>query len=348
MPLIILAFLKLFNVELLNDTFQAVLSFGIALTLPLLGIYFLSFSPIKLRRWLFFFATFFIVSFIPYELGILNSTGDFYNLSKYGTQIKGLAGPFQGSHPASMALAGSFIVILYFWFDKTFNRFILTTLLILCVYFLVNTYVRTGMAMAIFGAIPLITYFIRKDRLTKIRLFFIVSSLTVLVSFWVLDNNILVNRILGQDKYSKEDSLEEIGSGRGLIYLTNIQIFEEAEVFEKLFGIGTTQLMIRTEKKLGSRLLSHNGFLQTLLTNGIVGLIVLLVYFKKLYMLKDKLVDSHKAIILSFVFALVVMSFVQDYDVIYFHILMMISISIFIQESSIIRLNKMRSQVINE
>lgn len=332
-PLFLLAFLKLFNLEFFSDTQNAFISFAIALLIPLLGVYFLKFPPEKLRRILLFFSVFFILSFIPYELGLLVSIGDSYDLTKYGVQTTGLVGPFQGSHPASIALASSFIILLYFWFDKSYNRIVLSILILLGFYFLINTYVRTGMAMAILGVLPMVVYFAKKEKSTRTQLLIAIVSFSFILSFWVLNNNVLVNRILGQDKYSQEDTIEKIGSGRGLIYLTNIKIFEEANVFEKLFGIGPTKLMNRTERKIGSRLLSHNGFLQTLLANGIIGLIVLLLYFKKLYHLKRKLLDKHKVFLLSLLFGLIIMSFVQDYDILYFHILMMIVISIVVQES---------------
>ncbi len=331
-PLLFLSVLQILNLELIINPLNAILLFGTTLIIPILGIYLLKYSLDELKNGILFFASFFIFSFIPYKLGVLTSLGKAYDLSKYGA-ASGLVGPYQGAHAASFALAGSFLVLLYFLFTKAFNRFYLASLLVLCFYFLINTFVRSGLAMVVLGSVPMFFYFIKKHHVTRIRLISIGGVLAILTSFWVLNNEVLLNRILGKDKYRTEQSIEEVGSGRGMIYLTHINILTEANFFEYALGMGQTELIKRTKLKIGKGLLSHNAFLQLLLSNGIFGLVMLFMFIKKIYKLKKLLHKEHFVLILSLLFAFVVMSFVQNYDNLYFHIIMMLSITLYSKES---------------
>jgi hypothetical protein len=50
-----------------------------------------------------------------------------------------------------------------------------------------------------------------------------------------------MKRITGESKYRKEYSFETMGSGRGGIYLTSLEIFREASIIEKNNGYGKYQ-----------------------------------------------------------------------------------------------------------
>lgn len=333
-PLLLLALFQLLNLEIVNNTFNAVLLFGTTLIMPLLGMYCLRFNEVQLKRGLLFFASFFILSFVPYELGLLTSFKEGYKLLSYGVNTNGVIGPFQTVHAASTALAGSFLVVLYFWLSKTFNRIYLSVLLILGFYFLVFTYVRTGMAMVVIGAIPIMLYFLRQNIKAKLRLVFFGGVLSVLISGWVLTNETLQNRIIGKRTVanaSEFDSFETYGSGRGLIYMYALETFLEANFLEKMIGIGQTEQKLNMEKKLGSALTPHNGFLLLLLNNGIIGLSLFIFFLKKIWTLISKLHSSQNNLLKGLFFAYVLMTFLQNYDMIYEYVLLVIAISYSIQ-----------------
>jgi len=330
-PLIWLALFQLINLELFNNPFNAAILFGTTLILPLLGIYTLSYTPNQLKNGLLFFASFFILSFVPYELGILKSLEEGYRLTSYGVQDSdGVIGPFQTVHSASTALAGSFITLLYFWFTKSFNRIYLSTLLILCFYFLIFTYVRTGMAMVVLGAIPMLIYFAKKEASTRFRLIFFGSIFSILISGWVLSNETLMDRITGNrvSGASETESFESLGSGRGLIYTFAVEIFMEANVFEKLIGIGQTEQKSRMENKLGSALIPHNGFLLLLLNNGLIGLMLFLTFIRKLNKLISQYAPSHRSLLKGLLYAYLVMTFFQNYDMIYMYLILALGIAL--------------------
>tara|TARA_R100001369_G_scaffold31211_4_gene55364 strand:+ start:47038 stop:48291 length:1254 start_codon:yes stop_codon:yes gene_type:complete len=328
-PLILLAVLQLVNVELFINPFNAVFLFLTTLLLPLLGIYVLQFSSLQLQKVLLFFSSFFILSFIPYELGIIESYGKLYNLASYGdAKQSGIIGPFQSPHAASTALAGSFLVILYFWFTKYVNRIYLSILLILSFYLLIFTYVRTGMLMVTLGIIPMLLYFVKKGVSTRIRLIFIGGIFSVLISGWILSNEVLIDRITGNRINKVEtDSFEELGSGRGQIYSYAVDIFLEANIFEKVIGVGQTEQVKRMDKKLGSGLIPHNGFLLILLNTGAIGLFVFLVFIRKVINSCGTLAPSDKILTQGLLFAYVIMTFFQNYDLIYAYLLLVLSVA---------------------
>jgi hypothetical protein len=339
-PLFFIALLHLINLELVNNTLNAFLTFGITLIIPLFGVYLIKYPIEKLKSVLLFVASFFVLAFIPYKLGLLESIKEGYNLEQYGTDVAGLIGPFQNVHAASMALGGSFLVILYFIMDKVFNRIYLFILLILCFYFLLNTYVRTGMAMAALGSVPIVFYFAKNNLSTRINVIFIGGIMSLLISTWVFTNPILLNRIKGKAANSDEsESVEKVGSGRGYLWKHAIAIYSEENLLEKLIGIGQTETLNRMSKKVYHKVFPHNGFLQILLVNGLVGFVALIVFIYKVYKTKNKLHKKYFVLVKSLLFAFVIMSFVQTYDLLYFHILMMLAITLYIKKSYLLKEN---------
>ena len=342
-PLIFLAFIQFLNIEIINDPFNAVFLFAITLITPLLGLYILTFSYQKLQKSLIFIASFFILAFVPYELGILKSINSGYNLESYGVEISGLIGPFQTVHSASMTLGASFVVIFYFLFDKRYNRNYLLILLVLCFYFLFGTYVRTGMAMAAIGIIPIIIYFGKKENRARIRLIFMGILFTLMFSAWVFSNEVLVNRIMGNtERVSENESIDTMGSGRGGIWKYSMDIYLEANYFEKLFGIGQGESLNRMENKTNSRIFPHNGFLQTLLINGLFGFIAFLLYLRNIYRLRKRLYKEHFILIKSLIYAFIVMGLFQSIDLLYVQIILMLAVTIFNEKNHLIKIRNSR------
>ncbi|MHB0960793.1 MAG: hypothetical protein ACYC0X_32920 [Pirellulaceae bacterium] len=152
-PLILLALLQLVNLEMFINPMNGLRAVFITLFLPVVGMSLASLPPNKLKRLLLFCAVLVVLSFIPYQIGLLNSLGKKLDMASYGAaDVHANVGVFQTPHSASSTLAMSFLVLLHFWFLKRYNRLALFVLLILCSYFLFNTYVRTGVAMVIIGS----------------------------------------------------------------------------------------------------------------------------------------------------------------------------------------------------
>lgn len=332
-PLVILPFLLFFNQEFFENPFNVFLTISINLIIPFFGIYIIHLSEKQLQKWLLFFASFFVLSFMPYQLGLLQSYGEGYNLEKYGAESYGLVGPYQGVHAASIALAASFIILVYFWIQKTYNRQYLSLLIILCLFFLINVYVRTGLAMALIGILPMIVKLYRQSNKKTRRSIKLVSLvIPLLLLYQISQNEILQKRITGNSKYGQENNIEKYGSGRGLIYITNFKIFYESNIIEKFIGMGSLELMRRTNQKIGIHVLSHNGFLTILLSQGVLGLTILITFYINVYNVIKRLPKDLMPLGQSLFIAFLIMTFIQTYNFFYFHIIFLLSITLLIKK----------------
>jgi len=328
-PLLLLSIMQLVNIELINNPLNSITLFATTLILPLIGMYAFKFSPKQLQKSLLYFSSFFILSFVPYQIGLLSSLGSAYELLSFGSEDKGLIGPFQGAHAASTALASSLLVVVFFWLSNTYSKWLLSVLLVLGFYFLFHTYVRTGMTMFAIGLLP-IAWFFGKQNLVKFSRLAIVLSLSTLFIFsWVLSNETMMSRITGERVwYSETESFEQLGSGRGMIYLASLQIYAEANIAEKIIGVGQSEALQRMEDKTGSRLIPHNGFLSLLLNNGILALLLFLSFIRNIYKLQKGMHQLDSSILIqALLLAYMTMIFFQNYDLLYPVLLLMLSIA---------------------
>lgn len=340
-PLLLLSVLQIFNMEIVNNPFNAVLLFSTTIILPLLGMYAFRFSPEQLQKGLLFFASFFILSFVPYKVGLLSSIGDGYNLSSYGVDSSGLVGPFQTVHSASTALAGALLVVVYFYFANSFNKIYLSLLFVLGFYFLFATYVRTGMLMFALGLVPIIFHFGKKNSKTFFRLLVAGFVTGVLVFSWVLSNEALMDRITGKRVNQSEfSSVENLGSGRGLIYLSALDTYYESNYLEKFIGVGQTVQKEGMKERIGKALVPHNGFLLILLNNGVLGIAAFFMFLRNVRKQQLRSKETEAVLLQALFIAYCVMSFFQDFNMLYTSLLMMLTVP-FVFKSS--RCNRLRN-----
>ena len=343
-PLLLLSILQLVSFELHNNPFNAVIRSSTTLIIPLIGIYVLRFKPEQLKLSLMFFSSLFILSFVPYQIGLLSSLGTAYELNVFGgADAKGIVGPFAGKHDASTALASSLLVVVSFWLSNTYSKWLLSALFALGFYFLFHTYVRTGMAMFAIGLLPIAWFFGKQSIVKFVRLIIVLSLSALFISSWVLSNETMMKRITGERVGSSEiQSFEQLGSARGWLYLSSLQVFTEANLVEKIIGVGQTETLNRIENKTstygskhvlpqrtgGKRVFPHNGFLQILLCNGILALLIYLAFIRNVYKLQKGMrqLDS-KILMQALFFAYLTMTFFQSYDLFVPFLLLMISIA---------------------
>ena len=323
-PFLCISVLQLVNIELYNNPFNAVLLFSTTVIIPLIGIYVLRFKPEQLKLSLIFFSSFFILSFVPYQIGLLSSLGSVYELLSYGSEDKGLVGPFQEEHAASTTLASSLLVVVFFWLSNTYSKWLLSVLFALGFYFLFFTYARTGMAMFAIGLLPIVWFFGKHSLVRFLRLAIVLSFSTLLIFSWVLSNETMMSRITGERVTTSEtESFEQLGSGRGLLFLSSLQIYAEANIAEKIIGIGQSEAL----QRMGGWP-PHNGFLSLLLNNGILALLLFLSFIRNIYKLQNGMHQLGSSILIqSLLLAYMTMTFFQDYDLLYALLLLMLSIA---------------------
>lgn len=345
-PLLFIAFLQLLNIDLFQEPIYAISNFLIFLLIPVAGLFILTLKSKTIKDSLIFFASFFILSFIPYYLNWLPSYGKAYDLDMLGIIGTALVGPYQNPHGASITLATSLVVIVYFWFEGSLNKQYLLTIFILGMIFLFSTYVRTGVAMFIIGFLIIQLSFLFREKKIKgyIKQVFMIFSIFIVLGYFILPNQGIIERLTGQSKYFKEESIESIGSERGLIYATSLKLSSESNIVEKIIGMGRIELLNRMYKTIWLRVGSHNAFLDFLLVNGIIGLLAFLTYLIKIIkFLKNNRKSNYWFLSISLFFCLLVMSFVQGYDWLTANILFMLSISYYYKnEKLMITAGKMK------
>lgn len=319
-PFLLLSLFILLSLEIIYNPINAIFSFSTTVIIPLIGVYALQKSPAWNRRALHFLAAFFILCFVPYELGVLSPLNEGYDIaSSYGIVANGLIGPFQTVHGASTALAGALLVVLYFLLTSEYNRAWLVSILLLGLYFLFNTYVRTGMAMFAVGTLLMLVSFSIRSQRMFLRIFMLVLIVVPLAGTWVFSNDALMARLLGERVNSSELlSFETMGSGRGAMAIYSLEIYNEASLIEQIVGMGITEQKVRMGQKLGRPLIPHNGFLGILLHQGFIGIMLFLWFLIALWRAIGRLEAPQVVGFLRALFlAYLVMTFFQQYDILY-------------------------------
>jgi len=227
-------------------------------------------------------STFLLVSGIPVMLGILPSVEtDSANLSEWGgADLNVFTGIFQGSHPAGISAAIAVIAYIAFYEkDILKHRYLGLFLIFLNIYFTYLSFNRTAWLNGI-----IFLFLFKKTKLQKKKIIYkyLVIIAVLLLSNYAFNNvKPIQNRILDvrDDKtYNNRAYDERIGSGRLSVYKAAIDVFKEMNIVEKTIGVGEQEYIKRMGLKLGMGLFAHNGFLNILLKNGLLGLFFYLIF----------------------------------------------------------------------
>lgn len=325
---ILVAIIQLLHIDLSNGFSTPIFKFIITLFFPLTGIFLLKYNAYQLKYSLLYFSFFFIASFIPYELGLIDSINDGYTLESFGSESSGLIGPYQSPHSASLTLASALVVIVFFWFEGSVKKRFLFPMFLIGSYFLLITYVRTGLAMLIVGILPILYRFFKKNAKSRIRIIFMGSFVTFLMAIQIFSNDALLNRITGNRTTSSEDTFETMGSGRGLIWLSSVSVYLNSSNTEKIIGMGELEQRKRIGYLTGMNISSHNGFLDLLLVNGIIGLILFLIFLYRVlkFLLAHK--SDYNSLAMSLFLLYLTMCFFQGYSWINTALMLMLSLGL--------------------
>ena len=124
-----------------------------------------------------------------------------------------------------------------------------------------------------------------------------------------------------------------MGSGRGSLWQYAAEVYLEYNLVEKVIGTGQTETLKRMSVKKGSGVVPHNGFLQILLINGLLGFLCLLFLIKNIFKLAKRLTPKYKTLIIALLMAYIIMCLFQSYDLLYVHVLIIIAIIINVKKS---------------
>lgn len=275
---------QVFNIDIINHFTSCISLFMKSLSLPLCVTFFDIFvSKKKLILFLRTFSQIVVISFIPFWLGILEERHTFVGATVIGT--KSIIGVFNNAHTASIYLSSTLLFLVFYIRyiakekeDRIYNLIII----ILGCYFLIHTYVRTGYLMFVLGLFYML--FIAKRTVVSKIVHFVWGVIFVSIIGVVLlsENQSMEDRLMERNIYKEDEGIS--GSGRLAFWNTSIKMWMESDnVMNILSGHGMTALKQRQYKENGLHIFSHNGFLDALVVNGLVGFVFLISYYILLF-----------------------------------------------------------------
>lgn len=231
-----------------------------------------------------YLSIFVILSFIPFMLGLLKPLGRTIEMSTFGDfDASSLIGIFQNPHSAGLTLSITIIIIFYYLLrsKKTSEKIFLFLLVILGITELFLTFVRTPIVMLVIGLfIITVKYFKLKH--------YLYLFITILISFTYISQDYGTNplyksiemRFKGENKFGNTGG---IGSGRSIFWEQAIINWQSEGLTSTTIGLGIELAKDKMKEATGLRVFAHNGYLQQLQAEGIIGFILLIMMFYYIY-----------------------------------------------------------------
>ena len=204
---------KLLNPDLLNATAGTMSSFLKFLVLPLCLPFFRNiFSSEKALYYLKLLAHIIIISFIPFYLGILKERHTYIAADLLG--VDSLIGPFNNAHTSAIYLSISVLVLIFYVrniCEDKLEKVYTWGLILVGLYFLMLTYVRTGYAMCVLGIYVILAY--KGSIIRSLLSGALWGGLFYLAATAYIETNDVLNQRLHEETGYKHDD-EINGSGR--------------------------------------------------------------------------------------------------------------------------------------
>ncbi len=276
--------IKLFNSGLYNTTFITISDFSRFITFPLFYDYvtYKAKRALSIYNILYYISQFIILSFIPFLFRLLKSH-ETLDISESALEALEAAnrssGIFSSTHGASALIALALVFITYHITSKKLTyRTKVYTLFLLCIgiWALIETYARGGWVMWIIGTFILLA---RKN----IRFVIIMISVSIVmcigISYLMQTNEYFYNRITDRNEKGVKNESDRVGSGRLWFASNGIEFWKSTDnIQEILTGKGIIRLMEYQEQKTGLYIYCHNGYIDSLAQNGILGFIFLISF----------------------------------------------------------------------
>ncbi len=262
-----------------------------SLYIPLFAHFFILLNKLKnfdVYKFLLVLSIYIIISCVPFLVGIIESPNEGYDMSRFGLKGFGFVGIFENAHYASNTLAFCITILIYQIQTVKLSSILKVfyiLLIIVALIALVKTYARLGYAMLFVSA----CYLLLANKSFKFYLKLIIPVSILIVSFIVVYNQskLLQMRISGENKYSKAS----LGSGRGDFAIHALDNWYSEDLDTFFVGMGKEYAMDQMEKDVGLRIYAHNGFIDVLQINGVIGAAIFLLFF--IYLIKYIKINKH-------------------------------------------------------
>ena len=284
-----------------------------------------------------------IISTLPFLFGILEPLKQGYDLSSYGLDSFGFIGIFQNCHSASMVLAFSLLVTLYFlkYTNSNYQKIFYFVLILIGGYALIQTYVRTGIAMLLIGIIIL---YLHKNKISNVLKIIPLAAILIALLFTYYQNNdALQMRFQDKNIYNQSNTeFDNIGSGRLKIATYAINNWWDEGYLSIFIGLGEKLSREKMANTKGSAVFAHNGFIEILQTDGILGI---LLYFNFIFLIYKSIKKNKESHYYKLAISLLAMyltgMFFQGGDNIFIYIILASSLMLLDKDRSIIIKNKL-------
>ena len=282
-----------------------------------------------------YISIFIILSFLPYQIGLIKSLGKTIDISKYG-DISGfsLVGFHQNPHAAGIILSFSLTIILYNLLiqNQMKMKIIYSLILFIGIVELILTLVRTSYVMF------LISSFILIYKKFKLKHYIFVILFTSIIGIFYFNSFIntnfgqsLMTRIVGDTKYK---SAEDAGSGRAMFARFAYENWKNEGFVSICIGLGTELGKDKMAEKIGARLFAHNGFVQMLQSEGLVGFTLFCIFL--LLLLKVILINKNNKyfdLLIALYISYVINIYFQGSDYFLLYLLFSIYLALLIKSS---------------
>ncbi|MGM9799876.1 MAG: O-antigen ligase family protein [Muribaculaceae bacterium] len=240
--------------------------------LPLICDYFNKKVPDKNRLFTIglVISQYLVLANIPFSLGVLRISD---NAVVYDG-VSSFVSLFVGQHALAIVTAMSMLFIAYKFKEATnvLEKLYNGILLIYAAYVLYSAFTRTGWVMGVLGMFIIFTF-----KNYNIKKFIVQLGLVIAiigVYDYMLENNPRFNHRVN-DITQNGTYKAQAGSGRLIYKDVSLELFEQSDLISKLIGVGIDPLMDNMDKQIHIRIYSHNGWVDALVANGIIGLILM-------------------------------------------------------------------------
>lgn len=227
-----------------------------------------------------------LLSTLPFLFGLINPLTTGYNLSIFGLEAFGFVGIFQRPASASFTIAFAIIVLSgNYKYTKTNNQKILYLILIVIgLYAELLTFTRSGYGMLLFS----LFYIFMKDKRVYHYLKMLPIILIVLVGvvLFYQHSEAFQMRIIGKNLLQEQDNfnINILMSGRLGFARSALYNWSQSGIGEIIFGLGKENSMLLMEESVGLKIYAHNGFIDVLQFNGIVGALIYVLFYSYLFL----------------------------------------------------------------
>ncbi len=265
---------------------DGILMMSRGLIIPILNNYLIvkKYDIVKIKKTLYFLSNFIILSFLPYILHIIPESTKGYSLKNYGVDAYGILGIFDNPHGAASAVSLALLINLFFIIKSKRINIFKIFIFIIGFYVMYKTYVRTGYAMFFSGIIVLFYYESKSKKFYKVLPYILI--LFIGTAYIYNNSSILRKRIWDESKYNKHynpNDINTISSGRIMLWAASINNLKEQDYVTLFIGQGFRRVVESMKQSIGLSKIAHNGFLDMLAQNGILGFLFFLLFLKALY-----------------------------------------------------------------